>query len=325
MENKKNIAVVILSILVLGLGFYSYIESKNNKSLKQEKIDLSDVNSQQDEKIREQENVIDKLSIKAEYNEQRIAQLESMILGKEMEVTEGKERSKLLEQEKKELVNELSVIASSGASPKTKEHIARLTSELEIERTRLVELNDERNKLAEQYNLLQRNKIDMEEEIAILNSNLTVTLRENQSLKSRLEIADISMVLMNVRGDVKDLSANPRANRFDFSVAFSEEDLAKLKSSNLREISIVPTIIDRRSGLTYVPQQRGELNSLYSKSIMEIQQVEKFVYIIENPSLPRKYNNKNAVNYERGDEMLLTIKIPELNDLEIVRHEFKMK
>jgi hypothetical protein len=48
-------------------------------------------------------------------------------------------------------------------------------------------------------------------------------------------------------------------------------------------------------------------------------------FVINNVKLSDRYRKRNAVNYEKGDRIELSIQIPELNNLIIAQKDFRLR
>ena len=133
------------------------------------------------------------------------------------------------------------------------------------------------------------------------------------------------MSAFNVRASVQDVDLDMDRNAITFNLSFSDADLRTLQSLNVRQLSFVPNIVNQETDLAFTIEGALNPEQVFSHLLMELQPSMRQSFVINNVTLSDNYRKRNAVNYEKGDRIELSIQIPELNNLIIAQKDFRLR
>ncbi len=328
-SNSKTISVAIivalfLVSLYLGYSLYETNEELTNcqsnfeisqADLDGSKIEIIDLNY----KVKE----LRKDSIE---RQEDIEEYKKSIIEKQYMIDENIVQINQLNEELKEKTNEIAALLASGGTREQKDFINKLSQEINNLRSKTNELIRKNNELVKSNKILEDGLLAKERELSsnrneleYLQEKVIVLEERNKNLSTLNEYANIS-------AELSDLEVNSKDNSISFSINFSSNEVRLLKELELPrgKISIVPSIYNSTIDLNFYPIIYGELNNAFLININEISVKNNFSYVIENYNLSKAYKRK-PLNFEKGDRIVLSVQIKELNNKEICNAVFYLK
>lgn len=318
--------MIVLGVLLIGLGIFTIITYQAKKNLEAQMFTADEELDSQQELIDQQQSQLTDFQIELDHREQNIERLNQEIEEKVARMEQQDAMLEELEARNEKLLTDFNSLLRTGASPDTQKFIDDLTEEIVKTRNQRDSFRIARNELIEANEVLKREVQEERQQIDYL--------QRSQIPKLQAEVANLQQIVanneqvmsaFNVRAAVQDIDLDMDRNAISFNLSFSDADLRKLQNLNIRKLSFVPTIVNQETDLTFTIEGALNPDQTFSHLLMELQPSMRQSFVVNNVSLRKSYRKRNAVNYEKGDRIELSIQIPELNNLIIAQKDFRLR
>lgn len=318
--------MIVLGVLLIGLGIFTIITYQAKKTLEEQMFTADEELGSQQELIDQQQDQLTDFQIELDHREQNIERLNQEIEEKVARMEQQDAMLEELEARNEKLLTDFNSLLRTGASPDTQKFIDDLTEEIVKTRNQRDSFRIARNELIEANEALKREVQEERQQVDYL--------KRSQIPKLQAEVANLQQVVanneqvmsaFNVRASVQEIDLDMDRNAISFNLSFSDADLRKLQNLNIRKLSFVPTIVNQETDLTFTIEGALNPDQTFSHLLMELQPSMRQSFVFNNVSLRKSYRKRNAVNYEKGDRIELSIQIPELNNLIIAQKDFRLR
>ena len=324
-KTPRNI-MIVMGVLLLGLCAFTIITYQAKKNLEEQMLTAGEEIGSQQELIDQQQAQLTDFQIELDHRAQNIERLNQEIEEKVARMEQQDAMLRELETRNEKLLTDFNSLVRTGASPDTQKFMDDLTAEIVKTRNQRDSFRIARNELIEANEALKRDLQQQLQEVDYLKRSQIPKLQD-EIAKLQQVVANNEQVMsaFNVRASVQDVDLDVDRNAITFNLSFSDADLRKLQSLKVRQISFVPVIVNQESDLTFTIEGALNPEQTFSHLLMELQPSMRQSFVINNVRLSDTYRKRNAVNYEKGDRIELSIQIPELNNLIIAQKDFRLR
>lgn len=318
--------MIVLGVLLIGLGIFTIITYQAKKNLEEQMLTAGEEIGNQQELIEQQQDQLTDFQIELDHREQNIERLNQEIEEKVARMEQQDAMLKELEARNEKLLTDFNSLLRTGASPDTQQFMDDLTAEIVKTRNQRDSFRIARNELVDANEALKRALQEERQEVDFLKRSQIPKLQDEiAKLQQTVNNNQQVMSAFNVRASVQDVDLDMDRNAITFNLSFSDADLRTLQSLNVRQLSFVPNIVNQETDLAFTIEGALNPEQVFSHLLMELQPSMRQSFVINNVTLSDNYRKRNAVNYEKGDRIELSIQIPELNNLIIAQKDFRLR
>ncbi|MEL6942687.1 MAG: hypothetical protein AAFO82_08460 [Bacteroidota bacterium] len=335
MRRETIIAIILSSLVVIGLSVWIFTLSSKVKNLTNDRdkfsYDLSVCQTQSSEledNVTNLEFELKEANLEIEYKDKEISRIEEESARKQEEINrlnvEKQELDKTIDKKEAEIRR---IMLEGPQNEKVKEYVNRMKEEilgLKKEKARLVR---EKNDFVEQVNKLQKEKLENERKIRLLQENEIPRLKaEIESLQEEVNFVSTVKDYMNLRAEINNLRIDSDRNEILFNLTLKEEDMARLRQLGLKTVNFTPVIENISNGMFFIPKVKDVNNvNIFEKQMSDINNNINIVFPVSNVNLAKVYKKRNPINYDKGDKIRITVKLTELNSLSIADQVYRFK
>lgn len=331
MTSKDFFIGAIFFALGIAGNYYFYINGRINDL--QAEIDscIRENNGNLEEltRIKEKdENLVievKKAQIENEYKEQEIKYLEGVISDKEKAISNlnldiERKNSKI-----DKLYVDLRKVIEEGATDEVKNRIKELTLEIEKLTNEKQVLVRERNGYSNQLRKLELKLLEKEKRIKMYAEVEIPELRDKiNALRDDMSFAQQFKEYINMRAEIESLEIDRSSGNIKFELHLEQHDVEYLRANEKFENYTFSPYIENESENVIYYLGMEELRR-FVKPRGEIAQYMIIEYPIGKSILKQYKDGQKGINYTRGDKFKISVRIRELNDLEIGNMSFYLK
>ncbi len=318
--------MIVMGVLLLGLCVFTIITYQAKKNLEEQMLTAGEEIGDQQQLIDQQQDQLTDYQIELDHREQNIERLNQEIEEKVARMEQQDATLKELETRNEKLLTDFNSLLRTGASPDTQKFMDDLTAEIVKTRNQRDSFRISRNELIEANEGLKREIQEERQQVDFLRRSEIPKLQDEVArLQQRVANNEQVMSAFNVRASVQDVDLDVDRNAITFNLSFSDADLRTLQNLKVRQLSFVPVIVNQETDLTFTIEGALNPEQVFSHLLMELQPSMRQSFVINNVTLRDSYRKRNAVNYEKGDRIELSIQIPELNNLIIAQKDFRLR
>jgi len=325
-DNTPRNIMIVMGLLLIALSIFTIITYQAKNNLEEQMLTADEEIDDQQQLIDKQQEQLTDFQIELDHREQNIDRLNQEIEEKVARMEQQDAMLQELEERNEKLLTDFNSLVRTGASPDTQKFMDELTAELVKTRNQRDSFRIARNELVEANEALKRDLQEQLQEVDFLKrSQIPRLTKEIERLQEIVTDNQQIMSAFNVRASVQNVDLDVDNNAITFNLSFSDADLRILQSLSIEKLSFVPVIVNQETDLSFTIEGAMNPDQIFSHSLMELQPSMRQSFVINNVTLRDSYRKRNAVNYEKGDRIELSIQIPELNNLIIAQKDFRLR